>query len=358
MYNAFCSNLMSEGFLMIFVCKMAIGCIAAFVITYILLRFLPGEMVLLGHDRGRKFAQGAEVNIGKPTGVGFYFVLVFLAVSCVLCFCIDPVTTDKGLFESGNAVSGLGFGLLAVMAEMVTGWLDDRAKNPWNEYIKGALDVVVSLIGAFICVHFFGTRVYIAITGTYFDIHPVLYYFLAVLLFVVSINATNATDGIDGLSGSLSIIAVLASFLMASMAGSGFDNNPALLTVTFVPALAAYLIFNFNPSKMMMGDAGSRSLGFFIAFFLIYCRIPLLYFIVGLPFLCDGGISILKITVGRLTKKKIILFKSITTPLHDELRKNRKFSVKRVWLTLVLAAFAVDALYVIISFVIRIIGAA
>jgi phospho-N-acetylmuramoyl-pentapeptide-transferase len=337
--------------------KMAIGCFAAFAITLILLKFLPGEKIILGHDRGRKYAQGSEVNIGKPTGVGFYFILVFLLVSSIFCFLISPVTSDKGFFESGNVVTGLGFGLLAVLAEMVTGWLDDRSKNAWNEYIKGALDFVVSLIAGFIVVHFFGTRVYLAITGTYFDIHPVLFYCLAVLLFVVSINATNATDGIDGLSGSLSVIAVITTFIMGFLAKSLFDDNALLLVVFFVPALIAYLIFNFNPSKMLMGDAGSRSLGFFIAFFLIYCRIPLLYFIVGLPFLCDGGISIVKITVGRLTKKKIILFKNITTPLHDELRKNRKFSVKKVWFTLVIAATVINLLYIIAAVIVRAVGA-
>ncbi|MBQ1574392.1 MAG: hypothetical protein IIZ78_24995 [Clostridiales bacterium] len=342
---------------MSFIMKMAIGCIAAFAITLILLKFLPGEKIILGHDRGRKYAQGSEVNIGKPTGVGFYFILVFLLVSSIFCFLISPITSDKGFFESGNVVTGLGFGLLAVLAEMVTGWLDDRSKNAWNEYIKGALDFVVSLIAGFIVVHFFGTRVYLAITGTYFDIHPVLFYILAVLLFVVSINATNATDGIDGLSGSLSVIAVITTFIMGFLAKSLFDDNALLLVVFFVPALIAYLIFNFNPSKMLMGDAGSRSLGFFIAFFLIYCRIPLLYFIVGLPFLCDGGISIVKITVGRLTKKKIILFKNITTPLHDELRKNRKFSVKKVWFTLVIAATVIDLLYIIAAVIVRAIGA-
>lgn len=340
-----------------FIVKMAIGCVAGFAITLFLLHFLPGEKILLGHDRGRKFAQGAEVNIGKPTGVGFYFILVFLAVTAVICFIVEPLSSGKGLFESGNAVSGLGFGLLAILAEMVTGWLDDRSKKPWNEYVKGALDVVVSLIAAFICVHFFGTRVYIAITGTYFDIHPVLFYILTVILFIVSINATNATDGIDGLSGTLSLLAVFTTFLMGFMAGSLIDANSILVTIVFVPAILAYLIYNFNPSKMLMGDAGSRSLGLFIGFFLVYCRVPFLYLLVGLPFLCDGGISILKITVGRLTKKKIILFKNITTPLHDELRKNRKFSVKRVWLVLVLIAGMLDFIYVFVSSALRLFGA-
>ena len=341
---------------MYFIYKMAIGLSAAFAITMILLRFLPGEKILLGHDRGRKFAQGSEVNIGKPTGVGFYFMLVFLIVSAVLCFFYEPVTSDKGIFQSGNIVSGIGFGLLTTLAAMVTGWLDDRSKDAWNEYLKGALDFAVSLIGAFVCVHFFGTRVYIAITGTYFDLHPVVFYILAVILFAVSINATNATDGIDGLSGTLSILAVLMTFLMGFMSMSLFDRNSIILLVVFIPAVMAYLLYNFNPSKMLMGDAGSRGLGFFIAFFLIYCRIPLLYFIVGLPFLCDGGISIVKITVGRLTKKKVILFKNITTPLHDELRKNRKFSVKRVWLVLVLAAGMIDFIYVFVASLLRILG--
>ncbi len=341
---------------MYFITKMAIGLVLGFAITMVLLKFLPGERILMGHDRGRKFAQGSAANIGKPTGVGFYFMLVFLVVSSALCFVYNPVTSDKGFFESGNVVSGLGFGLLATLAAMVTGWLDDRSKDAWNEYIKGALDFIVSLIGGFICVHFFGTRIFIAITGTYIDLNPIVFYILAVILFVVSINATNATDGIDGLSGTLSILAVLTTFLMGFMSLSFFDLNPVLLVVVFVPTLIAYLIFNFNPSKMLMGDAGSRGLGFFIAFFLIYCRIPLLYFIVGLPFLCDGGISIVKITVGRLTKKKIILFKNITTPLHDELRKNRKFSVKKVWVTLVLAAAAIDFLYVLVASLLRAFG--
>ena len=59
-------------------------------------------------------------------------------ISSIFCFLINPIASDKGFFESGNVVTGLGFGLLAVLAEMVTGWLDDRSKNAWNEYIKGA----------------------------------------------------------------------------------------------------------------------------------------------------------------------------------------------------------------------------
>lgn len=171
----------------------------------------------------------------------------------------------------------------------------------------------------------------------------------------MSINATNATDGIDGLSGSLSILSIATLFVLSAVNTSvaALDRNGLISGLIMISVLAAYLIFNFNPSKMLMGDAGSRALGFFIAFYAIYLKIPFAYLIVGLPFLCDGGISIFKITVGRLTRKKIIPFKNITTPLHDELRKNRGFKVKKVWAVLVCSALILDIVYIGVTMIIH-----
>lgn len=319
--------------------RVAGGSIAAFLITVLLLKFLPGEKFLLGHDRGRKYAQGSAVNIGKPTGVGFYFTMVFAIASAVTCY-----FTPSFILV-----------LLAVVASMMTGFLDDRSKNAWDEYIKGLLDFIMSLTGAFLCVWFYGNDFTIALTGTKIIIHPAIAYVLAVILFVVSINATNATDGIDGLSGSLSILSIATLFVLSAVNTSvaALDRNGLISGLIMISVLLAYLIFNFNPSKMLMGDAGSRALGFFIAFYAIYLKIPFAYLIVGLPFICDGGISIFKITVGRLTKKKIIPFKNITTPLHDELRKNRGFKVKKVWAVLVCSALILDIVYIGVTMIIH-----
>lgn len=319
--------------------RVAGGSIAAFLITVLLLKFLPGEKFLLGHDRGRKYAQGSAVNIGKPTGVGFYFTMVFAIASGIACY-----------FEPSFILI-----LLAVIASMMTGFLDDRSKNAWDEYIKGLLDFIMSLTGAFLCVWFYGNDFTIALTGTKIIIHPAIAYVLAVILFVVSINATNATDGIDGLSGSLSILSIATLFVLSAVNTSFADinRNGLISGLIMISVLLAYLIFNFNPSKMLMGDAGSRALGFFIAFYAIYLKIPFAYLIVGLPFICDGGISIFKITVGRLTKKKIIPFKNITTPLHDELRKNRGFKVKKVWAVLVCSALILDIVYIGVTIIIH-----
>ena len=319
--------------------RVAGGSIAAFIITVLLLKFLPGEKALLGHDRGRLYAQGSAVNIGKPTGVGFYFTMTFALASAVFCY-FSP---------------SLIFFLIAIIASMMTGFLDDRSEKAWNEYIKGLLDFIMSLTGALLCVMFYGSDLVIGLTGTSIHLHPAAFYVLAVILFVVSINATNATDGIDGLSASLSILSVATLFVISAIntGFSNFNRNGLISGLIMIAVLLAYLIFNFNPSKMLMGDAGSRALGFFIAYYAIYLKIPFAYLIVGLPFLCDGGISIFKITVGRLTKKKIIPFKHITTPLHDELRKNRGFNVRKVWTVLVICTLAIDMIYIGITLILH-----
>jgi len=80
------------------------------------------------------------------------------------------------------------------------------------------------------------------------------------------INAVNMTDGLDGLAGGTSLAAFTAFGMLAWL-----NNQPELtaISIAFVGALAAFLRFNWHPSKLFMGDAGSMSLGFVLAFFAI-----------------------------------------------------------------------------------------
>ena len=58
--------------------RLILACATGGVITFLAMWFLPFGKTLLGHDRGRKYVEGSEVNIGKPTGVGIYFTLIFV----------------------------------------------------------------------------------------------------------------------------------------------------------------------------------------------------------------------------------------------------------------------------------------
>lgn len=314
--------------------RVLLAAIVSFGLTFILLYFLPLGKLLLGQDRGRKFAIGSEVNIGKPTGVGVYFSTVFAIVS----FCFGSISLGSAIIT------------ILILASMLFGFLDDRSKNPWGEYSKGAIDFIIAIIGAITFVLSFGSTYTIGITGHEFTLNPVVFALLAVILFIVSINATNATDGVDGLSGTLSIISI-ATLMAVHFINGNFSTLDFVPGIATIAALGAYLIFNHYPSKMLMGDAGSRAIGFFIAFYAMYLKVPFAYLILGLPFLIDGGLSILKITIGRLTKKKVIILKNVLTPIHDHLKKNKGFSVPKTWATIVLGGLIVDIIYIVICLI-------
>ena len=310
--------------------------LAGFLLTVITLKFLPLGKKLLGCDRGRKFAVGSEVNIGKPTGVGFYFAIIIAVVTIAFRYSDIAVVLT----------------MILMLIAMVTGFLDDRAKTPWNEYVKGALDFCVALAGAFIATKFMSCEVIIGFNGQTITLNPIVYFILAVVLIGVSINATNATDGVDGLSGTLTVITFLAFNLLSVINGSNNDSSIVICEV-MIGTLFGYLLYNYYPSKMLMGDAGSRSIGLLIAMYAMYVKLPLAYLVFGLPFLIDGGLSILKITIGRLTKKKIIILKNTLTPIHDHLKKRKGFSVPKTMVVICLFGLIVDLIYLTVAFFIH-----
>src|SRR5687767_2427272 len=83
-------------------------------------------------------------------------------------------------------------------------------------------------------------------------------YPLSYMTIIVIVNAFNLIDGVDGLAGSLGILstAVFGTyFAMASMPGY------AMLSYSLTGALCAFMVFNYHPAKIFMGDSGSLLLG-------------------------------------------------------------------------------------------------
>lgn len=83
------------------------------------------------------------------------------------------------------------------------------------------------------------------------------------LLWIVGLtNAYNLMDGIDGLSAGLALIAAAGLACISLMNGSTF---PALMCIALAASLAAFLLFNFHPARIFLGDTGSMFLGFALA---------------------------------------------------------------------------------------------
>ena len=79
---------------------------------------------------------------------------------------------------------------------------------------------------------------------------------------------------------------------------------------------------------MLMGDAGSRALGFFIALLAMKSSHPFAYLMLSLVLIIDGGLGLLKISLIRFLKLHVMT--NLRTPIHDHVRKNMEWSDTQV----------------------------
>lgn len=280
-----------------------VGLLLAFLITCILLKVLKN---ILPRDGGRAYAVNGGLSQGKPRGAGIVFILVFTAATLLFV----PITRELIIY------------LLMIIAAMMSGYLDDSSKAPWGEYKKGLIDLIIALVCAVTYVNFNGSTLHFMISGTSVELHPVLYVVLAMLLIWVSINVTNCTDGVDGLSGSIGIATILTFYLVFV---SKLDNQDyGLISLLMIACILGYLWFNASPSKLLMGDAGSRAIGLFIAVLALKTGSPLLFIPAALTFIIDGGLGLVKVALLRFFKIKILA--NTRTPIHDHVRKNLGWS--------------------------------
>lgn len=265
---------------------------------------------LLPRDLGRDFAHDGKLSAGKPRGAGIIFVLTF-AISALL---FAQMNVEIGIY------------LILIIVEMLTGYFDDAAETPWGEYLKGFLDLAVAVVTAFVYLHYNSSTIVIAMLGTTITIPPLLFGILTIILVWAAINVTNCTDGVDGLSGTLAIISMVSFFVMNTMLGIEDDFN--FLILLFAVSLLGYLWYNATPSKLLMGDAGSRAMGIFLAIVALKSGSPLMFLLFAVVIILDGGLGLIKVALLRFLK--IHILKNTRTPLHDHVRKNKGWSNAQV----------------------------
>lgn len=256
---------------------------------------------ILPKDQGRAFAHNGALSAGKPRGAGFIFVLVFVLTTLLFA----RLNTEIIIY------------LILIVAAMLTGFLDDCAKSPWGEYKKGFLDLIIAVMLAITYLNFNDNTILIASLNMDVTINKILFGFLIVVLVWVSINVTNCSDGVDGLSGTLTIITLATIFGIDAI--KGMDKDFAYLILIFIISIMAYLWFNATPSKMLMGDAGSRAMGLFISVAILKSGSPILYILAAGMLIVDGGLGLVKVALLRFLKIKIL--KNVRTPIHDHVRK-------------------------------------
>lgn len=304
-----------------------LGLLLAFIVTCILLKILQN---VLPRDAGRAFAVNGILSQGKPRGAGIVFILVFTAFTILFV----PVDREISIY------------LIMLVAAMMSGYLDDSSKAPWGEFKKGLIDLVIAFVCAITYVNFHSPTLTLMSTGQVIELPTAIYVILAMILIWVSINVTNCTDGVDGLSGSTAIASLMTLYIIFNTKLQ--DNVSGQIVLLMVVCILGYLWFNASPSRLLMGDAGSRAIGLFIAILTLRTGSPLLYIPIAIIFLFDGGLGLVKIALLRFLKIKIL--KNTRTPLHDHVRKNKGWSDTQTVFRFVIIQIVVSTilLYVII----------
>ena len=274
------------------------GILFAFIATVFATAKLSGY---LPKDAGREYAHDGKLSAGKPRGAGIIFVLAFAAAALLFA----PMKPEIIIY------------LLLVVVCMITGFLDDASKMPWGEYRKGFLDLCVAALTAMTFLRYNSNTIRLALFHVQITIPKLVFALLIVVLVWVSVNVTNCSDGVDGLSGTLTIISIMTIYLVDRILGTGEDFS--FLILLFAVCILGYLWYNATPSRLMMGDAGSRAMGLFISIAILKTGSPVLYIPIAMVLILDGGLGLIKVSLIRFCK--IHILNHVRTPLHDHVRK-------------------------------------
>ena len=300
-----------------------LGIIVTFLVTFLALRF---PLPFLPQDHGREFAVNGALSRGKTRGVGLLFVICFLIGVVIFV----PIDTEMIIY-----------GILLVCM-MLSGYLDDASDKPWSEYKKGLIDLVISVVTVVTFLNYNSPVIFFG--SVQVEIPGIVYGILGIILIWVSVNVTNCSDGVDGLCASLCIVVLIAfNVIFPEILG-----KYAVADFLFAAVLLAYLYFNSSPSSMLMGDAGSRALGFYIAVIAMKSQHPFLYLLIAAVLIVDGGLGLIKVFLLRFLK--IGILKKTRTPIHDHMRKNKGWSDAQVVMRFViLQVLAAAVAYLIVQ---------
>lgn len=227
----------------------------------------------------------------------------------------------------------------------IIGLIDDliKIKLKDNKGLSAVLRIILEVIGVIVICNFTSIKLleFIKIKNTHIYIGSFALFYV-VLCVVGSCNAINLTDGLDGLVTITYILAV-SPFVYISIVQGNFIVCSFLIAL--IGSLLAYLCFNFNPSKLIMGDVGSLSLGALLAVSAILINSELLLLISGGIFIVEALSVILQVSFFKITGGKRI-FKM--APLHYHFIKK---GMKDVNVVLLFSVFGI-----ILSIIATIIG--
>lgn len=290
----------------------AIGFAVSAVSGYFLIPYLHklhfGQTIL---DIGPSWHKNKQ---GTPTMGGFMFIFAILIASVVGYFMLSQGKNDLWHGTQVEIARYWGTILLAVSFGII-GFVDDYIKVVKKRNL--GLTAIQKLIMQFVAAGLYMLILYTAGDTSTVLIIPFLgqldlglvYFPLCVVGIVYITNSVNLTDGLDGLCGSVTCVSALGFMMVSAAMGFGGIN---LLSTALAAACLGFLVWNFYPAKVFMGDTGSMFLGGMVTGLAFGVGMPLILVFLGIIYICESMSVVLQVISFKTTGKRI--FKM--SPIH------------------------------------------
>lgn len=289
---------------------------------------------------------------GTPTMGGIMFI-VGIIVSAVVCYLAFVLTGGASVGEEHNAVI---LGLVMAVLYGLIGFIDDYIKVVKKRNLGLTAIQKLVLQFAVAIAYLLGMTFLKGDTTPTATIIPFLgpvdlgwlYYVIAAIVIVGVVNATNLTDGIDGLDGSITFFAAVVMLILSTL----FANMGGIITsAALAGGCLGFLVWNFHPAKVFMGDTGSLFLGGIVCAILFALDVPILVVLVGMMYIIEMFSVILQVGYFKLTHGKR-LFKM--SPIHHHFEMSGWSEVKIVCVfSAVTALFGIGAILLAIFGIIK-----
>ena len=259
---------------------------------------------------------------GTPTMGGLMFIA---GIAAAILICGWPEMLAGNFTHLYIFLFSLVFGVI--------GFLDDYQKVKKHQNLgltalqKFALQLAAAV--AFLCLMRYEglltPSLYLPFFQVTWQLNWVVYMILAAFIIVGCVNAVNITDGIDGLAASVTL-PVGVFFTLLAVLWQGFGTQ-GIFAGALVGSLLGFLLYNFHPARVFMGDTGSLFLGGAVAALAFAYDMPLVLVPVGIVYIIETMSDILQVIYFKLTHGKR-LFKM--APLHHHFEMSGWSEVKIV----------------------------
>jgi len=337
---------------------MTIKLIAAFVMAFLIAAAIGAVIIpfLRRIKAGQSIREDGpswhSAKAGTPTMGG----IMFIAATVAVCLTVGYEPMLSGDYSHI-------FVMIFALIYGCIGFLDDYEKLRKKQNLgltakqKFLLQLVVAIAFIYL-LRFFGLLsasaqkagcidVFIPFWNINYPVNEIVYVVCAAFIIVGAVNAVNITDGIDGLATGTSLPVFIFYTAVCFYWGNEYTGL-GIFSAAITGGLLGFLLYNFNPAKIFMGDTGSLFLGGAVVAVAFAYDMPLILVTLGIIYIIETLSDIIQVSYFKLTHGKRV-FKM--APFHHHLEmggwSGKKWKEKELFVLFT----SISAVFAVISFI-------